>query len=95
MPSWLKSDVARAHDAYCSDLGLLQVGFRLPALGRFLTAMHRDIALYRAAGDAVSVKDLKTIRAAAEQLRTALQQNAGVSPATAHLEQVTAKGPVC
>jgi ribosomal protein L37AE/L43A len=87
--------LAAAHRSYCHDLTVLQIGFRPDALGRFLNKMKRDISLYRAAGDKVSVDDLKEIQSAAQDLLTALQNNRGTGSATTRLEQAISKGPTC
>src|SRR5437660_4248724 len=63
------SKLAAARQSYCADQAELQIGFRVPALGRFLVKLRRDIGLFRAAGDTVTVHDLQRIQSATEHLR--------------------------
>ena len=87
--------LAVAKRTYCHDLSVLQIGFRGPALDRFLTKMQRDIVLYRKAGDHASVNSLVEIQAAATQLKGALKKNTGVSPAITRLDRAISIGPSC
>ena len=89
------SKLAAARLSYCNDQKELQNGYRIPALGRFLAGLRQDIALYRAAGDSVSVGDLQRIQSVTRNLRDALRTNRGVSLANNHMNQVLAKGPTC
>jgi hypothetical protein len=94
-PKPTNAKLLQARRTYCHDLSILQNGFRPEALGRFLTKMKRDEALFRAAGDHPSVKDLTAIRRAGRLLKTAVEQNTGVGPAGAELQRVIGIGPPC
>jgi hypothetical protein len=71
-------NVDQARQQLCSDLLLIQSGFRPDALTRFITRLKIDRAAFVTAGDKADAAKVLVLQAAAVKLRHALLTQQGV-----------------
>jgi hypothetical protein len=72
------ANVDQARQQLCSDLLLIQSGFRPDALTRFITRLKIDRAAFVTAGDKADAAKVLVLQAAAVKLRHALLTQQGV-----------------
>jgi hypothetical protein len=85
------ASVDQARQQLCSDLLLIQSGFRPDALTRFITRLKIDRAAFVSAGDKADATKVVVLQAAAVKLRHALLTQQGVAKGQQALQKAIDK----
>ena len=85
------ADVDQARQQLCSDLLLIQSGFRPDAMTRFITRLKIDRAAFGSAGDKADAAKVLVLQAAAVKLRHALLTQQGVDKGQQALQKAIDK----
>jgi hypothetical protein len=83
--------VDKARQQLCSDILLIQSGFRPDAMTRFITRLKIDRAAFVSAGDTADAAKVVALQAAAVKLRHALLTQKGVDQGQHALQKAVDK----